>query len=37
MFDDEKFRETIESMICDHEDIENLIKYDNKNFYRFIK
>lgn len=25
MFEDEKFRETIESMICEHEDLEGLI------------
>ena len=37
IFDDERFRETIESMICEHEDIEGLIRFDNKNFYRFIK
>ena len=37
MFDDERFRETIESMICEMEDIEDIVKYDNKNFYRLIK
>jgi hypothetical protein len=37
MFDDERFRETIESMICEHEDLDTLVRYDNKNFYRFIK
>jgi hypothetical protein len=25
MFEDEKFRETIESMICEHENLESLI------------
>jgi len=37
MFDDERFRETIESMICEHEDLEGLVSFGNKNFYRFIK
>jgi len=37
MFDDEKFREIIESMICEHEDIQDLTRFDNKNFFKFIK
>jgi hypothetical protein len=37
MFEDEHFREIIESMIAENEDIEALVKFDNKNFYRFIK
>jgi hypothetical protein len=37
MFDDEKFRESIESKIVDHHDIRSLIAFDDKNFYRFIK
>ena len=37
MFEDEKFREVVESMIQEHEDINSLIAFDNKNFYRFVK
>ena len=37
MFDDERFRETIESMICEHENIQELVRFDYKNFYRYIK
>lgn len=37
MFEDEKFREIVESAIAEHSDIRNLIAYDNKEFFRFIK
>lgn len=37
MFKDEKFREIVESQISEHDDLRNLIAFDNKNFYRFIK
>ena len=37
MFEDEKFREMVESSISEHEDLNSLIAYNNKNFYRFIK
>ena len=37
MFEDEKFRELVESQIAEHEDIRNLIAFDNKDFYRFVK
>lgn len=37
MFEDEKFREIVESAIVEHEDLSSLTAYNNKNFYRFIK
>lgn len=37
MFEDDKFREMIESSIAEHEDIRSLVAFDNKNFYRFVK
>jgi hypothetical protein len=37
MFEDEKFREVVESAIAEHPDLTFLIAYDNKNFYRFVK
>ena len=37
MFEDEKFREIVESMIVEREDLASLVGYDNKNFYRLIK
>ena len=37
MFEDEKFREIVESAIAEHEDLRSLVAFDNKNFYRFIK
>jgi hypothetical protein len=37
MFEDESFRERIESEICEHADKRALVAFDNKNFYRFIK
>lgn len=37
MFDDEKFREILENQIIEHRDIEELISFDNKYFFRFIK
>jgi hypothetical protein len=38
MFEDEKFREIVESMICEHSDLESLVRFDNKGgFYRFVK
>ena len=37
MFEDEKFREIVESAITDHQDLGSLVAYDNKNFYRLIK
>jgi hypothetical protein len=33
LFDDEKFRERIESEICEHEDLRKLVAFDNKSFY----
>ena len=37
MFEDEKFREVVESQIQEHEDLTSLLAFDNKNFYRFVK
>lgn len=37
MFEDEKFREIVESSISEQEDLRLLISFDNKNFFRFIK
>lgn len=37
MFDDERFRETIESMICEHENLDSLVSSENKTFFRFVK
>ena len=37
MFEDEKFREVVECSIAEHPDIRNLIAFDNKEFFRFIK
>jgi hypothetical protein len=37
MFEDERFRETVESAICEQADLVALVSPDNKLFFRFIK
>lgn len=37
MFDDEDFREQVEEKVSKMPDIQELIKYDNRDFYRLIK
>jgi len=37
MFDVEAFREQVESAISHHADLQTLIRFDSKDFYRFLK
>jgi hypothetical protein len=37
MFEDERFRETIESMICEIPDLDSLVSYNSKEFFRLLK
>jgi hypothetical protein len=37
MFDEEEFREDVETKISNMPELSEVIKYDNKDFYRLIK
>jgi hypothetical protein len=37
MFEDEDFREQVEEKVSQVPDIQELIKYDSRDFYRLIK
>lgn len=37
MFDDEKFREKVETSIIEHPNVDELVAHDNKLFIRFVK
>lgn len=37
MFDDEEFREQVEEKVARMPDLTELVKYDNRDFYRLIK